>query len=575
MTDGAADGARLVALARRGSGRSGRRRYRRGRAGARWRHAGAATGRARSRGGAGRAGLAQTRCHVRAGARFGRRRDERRRGGRSVAAAAAPVAACSSPAGAALARGARRADGWAPRRRDGDGARAGWRRERSSCVARRARRPRCDGCAGDALSMSRGEAERERREEEGDPRLRAEQRRRQRALARDPLVDDVARARRDRSPPRAWPWARARRRRAARGGRRRRVLRAARLADVARRLGIAVRADDTLARRWPLCRRARGRRAPLRCRARRWHCCRAVRCAGLTPVRARDVRKAVIPAAGLGTRFLPATKAIPKEMLPIVDMPTIQLVVEEAVAAGHRGDRPRHRPRQGARSRITSTSRTSSRTRCASAARRELARAGGGASRRWCALVSVRQKEPLGLGHAVLWRARPSATSRSRCCSATTSRRDGAGRRSASSIDVYESRRRGGVIALMEVPAGQEHLYGVVAGERDADAAAPAVTRHGREAGARAPRRAAGDHRPLRAAAGDLADPRSDHARAGRRDPAHRRAATLAHAGGGLLRPARRRRRATTPATARLPAAPTSRYALEARRAAARCGCSR
>src|SRR5882672_5444107 len=46
------------------------------------------------------------------------------------------------------------------------------------------------------------------------------------------------------------------------------------------------------------------------------------------------VRKAVIPAAGLGTRFLPATKAIPKEMLPIVDVPTIQLVVEEAVAAG-------------------------------------------------------------------------------------------------------------------------------------------------------------------------------------------------------------------------------------------------
>lgn len=46
------------------------------------------------------------------------------------------------------------------------------------------------------------------------------------------------------------------------------------------------------------------------------------------------VRKAVIPAAGLGTRFLPATKAQPKEMLPIVDKPTIQYVVEEAVAAG-------------------------------------------------------------------------------------------------------------------------------------------------------------------------------------------------------------------------------------------------
>ena len=46
------------------------------------------------------------------------------------------------------------------------------------------------------------------------------------------------------------------------------------------------------------------------------------------------VRKAIIPAAGLGTRFLPATKAQPKEMLPIVDKPTIQYIIEEAVASG-------------------------------------------------------------------------------------------------------------------------------------------------------------------------------------------------------------------------------------------------
>lgn len=48
----------------------------------------------------------------------------------------------------------------------------------------------------------------------------------------------------------------------------------------------------------------------------------------------RKVRKAIIPAAGLGTRFLPATKAQPKEMLPIVDTPAIQFIVEEAVASG-------------------------------------------------------------------------------------------------------------------------------------------------------------------------------------------------------------------------------------------------
>ena len=48
----------------------------------------------------------------------------------------------------------------------------------------------------------------------------------------------------------------------------------------------------------------------------------------------KKVRKAIIPAAGLGTRFLPATKAMPKEMLPIIDKPTIQYIVEEAVASG-------------------------------------------------------------------------------------------------------------------------------------------------------------------------------------------------------------------------------------------------
>ena len=46
------------------------------------------------------------------------------------------------------------------------------------------------------------------------------------------------------------------------------------------------------------------------------------------------VKKAVIPAAGLGTRVLPASKAVPKEMLPIVDKPAIQYIVEEAVSSG-------------------------------------------------------------------------------------------------------------------------------------------------------------------------------------------------------------------------------------------------
>lgn len=51
-------------------------------------------------------------------------------------------------------------------------------------------------------------------------------------------------------------------------------------------------------------------------------------------IMSKKIRKAVIPAAGLGTRFLPVTKAQPKEMLPIVDKPTIQYIIEEAVASG-------------------------------------------------------------------------------------------------------------------------------------------------------------------------------------------------------------------------------------------------
>src|SRR5215212_415182 len=110
-------------------------------------------------------------------------------------------------------------------------------------------------------------------------------------------------------------------------------------------------------------------------------------------------RKAVIPAAGLGTRFLPATKSTPKEMLPLVDKPGIQYVVEEAVRAGlediliitSRGkitvedhfDRSleleRHLERAGKREELEEVRRIG-----------ELAE-----------IFFVRQKEPLGFGHAV------------------------------------------------------------------------------------------------------------------------------------------------------------------------------
>src|SRR5437762_7093559 len=112
------------------------------------------------------------------------------------------------------------------------------------------------------------------------------------------------------------------------------------------------------------------------------------------------VRKAVFPAAGLGTRFLPTTKASPKEMLPLVDKPLIQYVVEEAVASG-------------IGSIIIVTGRGKSAIEdhfdVASELERMLERRGKTDLLKQVRSISdlinvsyVRQKEPLGLGHAIL-----------------------------------------------------------------------------------------------------------------------------------------------------------------------------
>ncbi len=113
----------------------------------------------------------------------------------------------------------------------------------------------------------------------------------------------------------------------------------------------------------------------------------------------KQVKKAIIPAAGWGTRFLPATKAMPKEMLPIVDTPTIQYIVEEAVAAGIEDICVITSPYKKAvedhfdRSReLEFTLEANGKSAMAKEVRRiaELAN-----------LVSIRQKEALGLGHAI------------------------------------------------------------------------------------------------------------------------------------------------------------------------------
>src|SRR5262245_31577494 len=112
------------------------------------------------------------------------------------------------------------------------------------------------------------------------------------------------------------------------------------------------------------------------------------------------VRKVVIPAAGLGTRFLPATKAMPKEMLCVVDKPIIQYAVEEAVSAGIEHIIV-----------VTGRSKSSMEDHFDIAYELETTLTARGKhdlvseARRVSDLASVsyvRQKEPLGLGHAVL-----------------------------------------------------------------------------------------------------------------------------------------------------------------------------
>jgi UTP--glucose-1-phosphate uridylyltransferase len=178
---------------------------------------------------------------------------------------------------------------------------------------------------------------------------------------------------------------------------------------------------------------------------------------------AMRVRKAVIPAAGLGTRFLPATKAVPKEMLPIVDIPTLQLVVEEALASGieqiilvtgrGKGTIEDH---FDVSFELERTLRDRNKNDLLAAVEK---------ISRMTRLITVRQKEPLGLGHAVLV-ARDAANDEPVAVLLGDDLYDCEGRAPATRQLVDASARLGGkaVIALMEVEKGQEHLYGVVDG---------------------------------------------------------------------------------------------------------------
>ena len=178
------------------------------------------------------------------------------------------------------------------------------------------------------------------------------------------------------------------------------------------------------------------------------------------------VTKAVIPAAGLGTRFLPATKATPKEMLPVVDKPAIQYVVEEATRAGLRDVLMVTGRNKAALEDHFDRHWELERALEAKGDTLRLARVR--ASSDLGNIHYVRQGEPLGLGHAVL-------------CAADHVRNhpfavllgddliDARDHLLEAMIAVREA-KGGSVIALMEVPPESIHLYGCAA----IDASAPA-----------------------------------------------------------------------------------------------------
>jgi UTP--glucose-1-phosphate uridylyltransferase len=173
------------------------------------------------------------------------------------------------------------------------------------------------------------------------------------------------------------------------------------------------------------------------------------------------VRKGVFPAAGLGTRFLPATKAQPKEMLPLVDKPTIQYVVEEAVASGlseiiivtGRGKRAIEDHFDAAfeleyylndRGKVDELAQIKTISELAS-------------------VCYVRQKEPLGLGHAILC-ARMLVGDEPFGVFLGDDIIGGASTPCMRQLlDVY-ARYDGPVIAVERVPRDRIHQYGVIAG---------------------------------------------------------------------------------------------------------------
>jgi len=177
------------------------------------------------------------------------------------------------------------------------------------------------------------------------------------------------------------------------------------------------------------------------------------------------LRKVVIPAAGLGTRFLPATKAVPKEMLPIVDTPTVQLIVEEAVKAG--ADQivlVNGRSKSAIEDHFDSSYELED--TLARKNKQELFKQIRHISD-MVRLISVRQKEPMGLGHAVL-AAKPAVGDEWFGVLLGDDLIDS--EEPAIGQLARISRKTGkAAVALMPVPDDQTQMYGVAAGTPDPD----------------------------------------------------------------------------------------------------------
>ena len=170
-----------------------------------------------------------------------------------------------------------------------------------------------------------------------------------------------------------------------------------------------------------------------------------------------SVTKVVIPAAGLGTRFLPATKALPKEMLPVVDKPAIQYVVEEAVRAGlpdvlfvtgrNKNALENHFDRATELEAILMRKGDEERLS-------KVAESTGLANVHY-----VRQGDPLGLGHAVL-RSQAHVAGNSFAVLLGDDIIDSRDHLLERMLQVHDQRDTN-VVALMEVDPAQAHLYGV------------------------------------------------------------------------------------------------------------------